>query len=133
MYMYMYIKTFGQKRKKMETRIQTMRIYSQDIGMGFDIEKCTMLVIKSDKRHTTEGIELWNQIVIKTLGEKEAYKYLRVLEADTIKQQEMKKIFKNEYLRRARKLLETKLYCRNFVKKDKYLGCTPRKILGIIL
>ena len=38
------------------------------------------------------------------------------MEADAIKQQEMKEKIKKEYLRRARKLLETKLYSRNLVK-----------------
>ena len=48
--------------------------------------------------------------------EKNTYKYLGILEANTIKQVEMKEKIKKEYLRRTRKLLETKLYCRNFVK-----------------
>ena len=39
----------------------------------------------------TEGIELRNQRKIRRLGEKEIYKYLRILGADTIKQAEMKK------------------------------------------
>ena len=38
----------------------------------------------------TEGVELSNQVVIRTLGEKETYKYLGLLETDTIKQAEMK-------------------------------------------
>ena len=48
-----------------------------------------MLVMKSDKRHMTEGVELPNQVIIRTLWEKETYKYLGILEADTIKQVEM--------------------------------------------
>ena len=64
-----------------------MRICSQDIGMEFGIEKCAMLEMKSGKQHITEGVELLNQIVIRTLGEKETYKYLGILEADIIKQQ----------------------------------------------
>ena len=35
-------------------------------------------------------MELPNQNKIRTLGEKETYKYLGILEADTIKQMEMK-------------------------------------------
>ena len=62
-----------------------MRIYSQDIGIKFGIEKCAMLKIKSGKRHMMEGAELPNQVIIRTLGKKETYKYLRILEADTIK------------------------------------------------
>ena len=57
----------------METRIHAVRIYIQDIGMEFDIEKCAMLVIKSGKRHLTDGMELPNQDKIRTLGEKESY------------------------------------------------------------
>ena len=34
------------------------RIYSQDIEMKFGIWKCAMLVIKSGKTQTAEGIEL---------------------------------------------------------------------------
>ena len=64
----------------------------------------------------TEGIELPNQEKIRTYGEKETYKYLGILEADTIKQAEMKEKKLKEYLRRTRKLLETKLYSRNFMK-----------------
>ena len=93
-----------------------MRIYSEDMGMEFDIEKYAMLVMKSGDRHMTEGVEQPNQVVIRTLGKKETYKYLGILEADSIKQQEMKEKLKKVYLRRARKLLETKLYSRNIVK-----------------
>ena len=38
-----------------------MRIYCQDIGMEFGTEKCTLLVMKSGKRHMTVGVELPNQ------------------------------------------------------------------------
>ena len=52
--------------------------------------KCALLAMKSGKRHVTEGIEISNQVVIRTLGEKETYKYWGILDVDTIKQQEMK-------------------------------------------
>ena len=55
-------------------------------------------------------------MIIRTLGEKETYKYLGILEADTIKQVEMKEKNLKDYLRRTRKLLETKLYNRNLFK-----------------
>ena len=91
-------------------------MYSQDIGMEFGIEKCTLLVMKSGKRHLTDGIELPNQDKIRTFAENETYKYLGILEADTIKQVEMKNKIQKVYLRRTRKLLETKLSSRNFIK-----------------
>ena len=65
--------------------------------MEFGIEKCAMLIIKSRKSQITEGIELPNQERIRMLGGKENClsasnipKYLGILEADTIKQAEMK-------------------------------------------
>ena len=71
------IKLFGKNKKELETLIKTVRIYSQDIGMEFGIEKCTMLVMNSGKQHMVKGVELPNQVVIRTLKEKETYKYLR--------------------------------------------------------
>ena len=84
--------------------------------MEFGIEKCAILVMKISKRHLTDRMELGNQDKIKTLEEKETYKYLGILEANTIKQVEMKEKVKKEYLRRARKPLETKLCNRNLIK-----------------
>ena len=64
----------------------------------------------------TDVMELPNHDKIRTLGENETYKYLGILEADTIKQVEMKDKIQKEYLRRTRKLLETKLSRRNLIK-----------------
>ena len=61
---------FAKNEKELETLIQTVRIYSQDIGMEFGKEKSATLAMKS--------------------GEKETYKYLGILEAEIIKQAEMK-------------------------------------------
>ena len=61
-------------------------------------------------------MELPNKDKIKTLAENEANKYLGILEADTIKQAEMKEKIQKEYLRRTRKLLETKFNSRNLIK-----------------
>ena len=50
------IKLFANNEKELETLIHTVRIYSRDIGMEFGIERCAMLVMKSGKRHLTDGI-----------------------------------------------------------------------------
>ena len=41
------IKCLPKTKKKSETIIQAVRIYSEDIGMEFGIEKCAMLIMKS--------------------------------------------------------------------------------------
>ena len=84
--------------------------------MEFGIEKCAMVVMKSGKQQLTDGMKLPNKDKIKTLAENETYKYLGILEADTIKQVEMKDKIQKEYLRRTRKLLEKKLNIKNLIK-----------------
>ena len=110
------IKLFAKSQKELETLIHAVTIYGQDIGMEFVIEKWAILVMKSSKRHLTDGMELSNQDQIRTLTENETYKYLDILEADTIKKVRMKNKIQKEYLRRTRRLLETKLSGRNLIK-----------------
>ena len=110
------IKLFAKNEKEMETLIHAVRIYSQSMGMELGMKKYAMFVMKSGKRHMTDGIELPNHDKIRTLGEEETYKYLGILEDDTIKQVEMKDKIRKEYFRRTRKLLETKRSSRNLIK-----------------
>ena len=84
------IKLFSKNEKELETLIHAVRIYSQDIGMEFFIEKCAMPVRKSGKRHLMDSMELPNQDKIRTLGEKETYTYFVILVDDTIKQVQIK-------------------------------------------
>ena len=118
------IKLFAKNEKELESLIYAVRIYSHDIKMEFGIEKFATLVMKIGQRHMTDGMELPNQDKIRTLGKKETFQYLGILDADSIKQAEMKDKIQKEYLRRTRKLLETKLTRRNLIKRNKYLGCT---------
>ena len=69
------IKLFAKYEKELETMMQSIRIYSQLIGMEFRIEKCAMLIMKSGKRETAEGIELLNQECRRSLGAKEKYEF----------------------------------------------------------
>ena len=103
-------------KKNLETLIHLVRIYSQNIGMAFGIEECAKLVMKIGRRHLADGMELPHQDKIRTLGKKETNKYLGILEADTIKQVELKDNIKKEYLRKTRKLIETKQSSKNLFK-----------------
>ena len=58
--------------------------------MELSREKCIMLIMKSGKSEMTKGKEQPNLERIRTLGEKETYKYSGILEADSIKKAEMK-------------------------------------------
>ena len=53
--------TVCQKWKELETLILAVKICSEDVRMEFAIEKCGMLIMKSGKQQTTEGIKGQNQ------------------------------------------------------------------------
>ena len=57
--------------------------------MEFGIE--SSFIMKSGRRETAEGVKLANPKRIRLFGEKENHKYLGILEANTVKQVEMKK------------------------------------------
>ena len=65
------MKLFVKTEKELGTLIQTINIYSQDIGMLMGSEKCSTLIMKNGNSKTTD--------IIRTLGEKENYKYLEIL------------------------------------------------------
>ena len=71
----------------------------------------------NNEKRTEKGIKLSDQEKPRTRREKDTNKYLRILEADTIKQVEMKEKIKQEYLNRKRKLLEIKLQSKNLILK----------------
>ena len=76
-----------------------MRIFSQRIQKKFGMENAQ----HGKKRHITKGMELLNQEKIRTLGEKETFRYLGILEDDTIKHVDMKEKRKKEYLMRTKR------------------------------
>ena len=66
-----YIKEYTKNEKELEFLIQIIRIYSQDIGMEFVIEKSTVLIMKTTKRGPAGGRELPNQESSSACEEKE--------------------------------------------------------------
>ena len=90
----------------MESLIQTVHVFSEDIGMELRIEKCAMLVIEKGKIVKSVGIELPDGKVIKSLQKDESYKYLGILEADKFLEEKMKLNISKKYIRRLRKVLK---------------------------
>ena len=90
--------------------------------------------MKSGKWYLANGMELPNQDKIRTLREGETYKYLGILEADIIKQVEMKeKHQKKKNLRRTRKQYETKISSWNLIKGINTLAVTLVRYSGPFL
>ena len=109
------LKLYAKNEQSLESLVQTVRTYSNDIGMEFGICKCAVLTLKKGKIVESNGIVLPNGDVMKSLKEGESYKYLGILEADQFKYKEMKRTVKKEYLRRVRKVLESRLNGGNLI------------------
>ena len=109
------LKLYSRSEKGLDSLVQTVRAFSEDIGMEFGIEKYAMSVMEEGKIVKSVGIELPDGKVIKSLQEGESYKYLGILEADKFLEERMKLNVSKEYNRRLRKVLKSKLNGKNLV------------------
>ena len=110
------LKLYASNEKSLESLIQTLCVFGNDIGMEFGAEKCAVLTIKKGKMANGDGIALPNKTKMKGLKEGDSYTYLGVIQADGMKHHEMKERVKTEYYnRRVRKILETKLNGGNII------------------
>ena len=93
-----------------------MRIFSEDIGMVFGIQKCAMVKLIRGQIVESSGIALPNGAEIRSLEQSEEYKYLGILQSDDTKNKEMKQTTKKEYFRRVRKVLKASLNGKNTIE-----------------
>ena len=119
------INLFAKNEKELETLLQAVRIYSDGIGMEFGIEKYAILIIKrgkttNDGRNRTtksrKNQNAWRKGNLQIRGNIGSGRHQTCGDERKIK---------IDYLRRTRKLRETKLH-----RRDKYVGCPPHKIFG---
>ena len=103
------LKIYGKNEKEVERLSNTVNIFTKDIGMEFGIEKCAHATMKRGKLVTTGEMELSSGEVIKEIDQEKGYKYLGILEADTIKNTAVKEATNREYFRRLRKITSSKL------------------------
>ena len=100
------LKLYRKNEKELDSLIQTVRVFSQDIRKEFGIDKCTTIVLKRGKLVKSDGIKISDGEEMKSLNEGDGHKYLGVTGADEIKKKEMKEKMGKEYKRRIRKILE---------------------------
>ena len=94
------LKLYSRSEKGLDSLVQTVRVFSEDIGMKFGIEKCAMLVMEKGKIVKSVCIELPDGKVIKSLQEGESDRYLGILAADKFLEEKMKLNVLKEYIRR---------------------------------
>ena len=103
------LKLYSKTETELESLLNTVRIFSNDINEEFGLEKCATLTIYRGEVKQTQYIELPNKQTIKELSLKESYKYFSILQANDIKHVQVKKKTISEYLKIVCKVLKSKL------------------------
>ena len=106
------LKLYGKDEAQIDSLVKSVYTFSTDIGMEFGLTKCGVIILKRGKVVKLGGIVLPTGEVMKTIDD-EGYKYLGILELDEIMEKRMKDKFMNEYYRRLRLVLKSKLNGRN--------------------
>ena len=111
------LKIFAKEEAGLDSLLHTVRVFSSNICMEFGIEKCAIMIMNRGKVSRSNGIKLPCEQVIMRLNAEEGYKYLGVVESDTIMKTEMKDKIRIDYFRRVREVVETTLNSRNLMKE----------------
>ena len=102
------LKLFGKSGDQIDSLVQTVFIFSEDIGMEFGLKKCGVIFLKKGKLAKFDGIHLPNQEIMKEVDEN-GYTFLGIPELDKIKECETKIKVTAEYKRRVRLIVKSKL------------------------
>ena len=99
------LKLFVKNVDQIDSLVNTVRIFSEDIKMEFGLSKCDVLNRKKGKVVESDGLCMPDGTIMRNI-EEGGYKYLGILEADGIKHDKMKEQLKKEYIRRVRNVLK---------------------------
>ena len=93
-----YVKLFAKSYDQIDSLVNTVYTFREDIRMEFGIKKCGVLVLKRGKvdKAKSRGLNLPNGKLMKTIDE-ERKKYLGILEYDKVKEKEIKTEFVREF------------------------------------
>ena len=109
------LKLFGQSNEQIDSLVQTVFRFTEDVGMEFELRKCGVVTLKKGKLVKFDGIFLPSREIMKEVDEK-GYTYLGILELDQIKEHEMKNKVTTGYKRRLRQILKSKLNGKNKIQ-----------------
>ena len=95
--------------------MQTVYVFSEDIGMEFGLKKCGALGLKRGKVVKMDGGTLPDGQAIKRIDE-DGYRYLGIIKVDSVKEGGMKIQCQKEYKRRLKMVLKSKLNGKNNIQ-----------------
>ena len=108
------LKLYRKNDLEIVSLVHTVRAFTEDIGMQFGIENCATIKLQRGIVKNTEGMVQPSAQVIQ--GVKDCgYKYPGVLEANQIKQEEMKDKIQTQYFRQVKRVLRSKLNGGNMI------------------
>lgn len=94
---------------RIDSLVQTVYVFRGDIRMEFGLKKCGLLVLKRGKVVKMDGVTLPDGQARKQIDE-DGYRYLGILELNSVKERERKMQLQREYKRRL--MLKSKLNTR---------------------
>ena len=84
------LKLYGKDDNQIEGLLGTVKIFSDDIGMEFGLDKCAKVTFKKGRLVKTNSINLDIQTKIQELEPGDTYKYIGVSEGEGIQHSKMK-------------------------------------------
>ena len=109
------LKLYGAWEDQLDSLIQVVRIFSQDIKMSFGLGKCAFLELRRGRQVGSSSIDLPDEQLIREV-EEEGYKYLGISQLGQILNTQMKGRITSEYIRTVKKLCRSKLNGGNLIR-----------------
>ena len=110
------LKLYAKDDSDLEGLLQTVKRFSDDIGMQFGLSKCAKATFKRGKLVSATNIHLDLNTTIRELEQNDTYKYLGIDEGDGIQHSLMKERLRKEYYRRVRAILKSELNSKNCIE-----------------
>ena len=109
------LKLYTRNDEQLETQLHNVKMFSDDIGMSFGLDKCAKATFKRGKLQASSPIKLDVKTEISNLNPEHSYKYLGILEGDGISHSQMKEKIRKEYWRRVRMVCKSELNSKNCI------------------
>ena len=103
------LKLFRKSDDQIDSLVQRVFTYREDIGMELGLKKCGVVILKKERLVKFDGIHLPNLMEFMKEVDENRYTCLGILELDEIKEHEMKIKVTVEYKSRFRLILKSKL------------------------
>jgi len=98
------VKLYSRSQQEIESLVHTVNIFFDDICMEIGADKCNIVSIYRVNLKQFNGIGFSRSNLIYHLSPVRVYKYLGIVEVDSVKHQQIKSMLTKEYKRRVQKL-----------------------------